>query len=69
MIEVFNDVLRRFYGCNTKVTSKVERLPKQRISEIYEALYLWRNDPFGEQVKTLEDWTSASFWRPMPIYL
>jgi hypothetical protein len=61
MLRAFNGLLSRFYGGCTKVQPRVERLPKQRLLEVYEAVWLWRNDPLAEQVKTLEEWLSASF--------
>ncbi len=56
MIAVLNGLLKKFYGCETKLTAKVEAYPAERIKGIFEAVWLWRNDPLNEQIKTLEEW-------------
>jgi hypothetical protein len=60
MVADLNDILSRFYGCSTRLTHQVTRLPKAAIREIHYAVYLWRNDPLAEQVKTLNEWAGCS---------
>ncbi len=58
-IAILNQVLKSYYGADTKLTKKVERLPKEAIARIYMATWLWRYDSLAEQVETLEGWVKA----------
>lgn len=60
-LATINGALAKFYGCNTKVTNKVERLPIERLAYLAEIVYLWRNDPASEMINTLEENIRASF--------
>lgn len=60
MLNTLNDILRSYYGANTKVSAKVERLPKATIAKLYEVAWLWRNDPIAAQVQILDEWIAAA---------
>lgn len=55
MIAAINNILKRFYGCETQVTRKVASFSKERWSIIYTTAWLWRNDPIAEQVKRIDE--------------
>lgn len=54
MIVDLNFILKQFYGSETEVSKKVQRLPKAEIFKLHEVAWLNRNDPIGEQVKVLD---------------
>ena len=54
MIIDLNFVLKQFYGTQTEVSKKIQRLPKAEIFKLHEVAWLNRDDPIAEQVKILE---------------
>lgn len=61
MVASLNEMFTKFYGCNTKMSGKVERLPKERIAHLAEVQRLWRNDSLADQVRAVEDHIRCEF--------
>lgn len=55
MIAAINDLFTRAYGCESKVTSKVEKMAREKWLVVYEVAYLWRNDSVIEAAQIVDE--------------